>query len=61
MDGFMPWKNCPDVIPPEKMACNIPRVCKLYSRELRRERYLYTCKECPQTYPWIKNEFGLDF
>ena len=24
-------------------------------------RYLYTCKECPQTYPWIKNEFGLDF
>ena len=42
-------------------ACNIPRVCKLFSRELRRERYLYTCKECPQTYPWIKNEFGLDF
>ena len=25
------------------------------------DRYLYTCKECPQTYPWIKNEFGLDF
>ena len=62
-------------IPLEKQACNIPRVCKLFSRELRRERYLYTCKECPQvpstsnyldltppqTYPWIKNEFGLDF
>ena len=25
MDSFLPWKNCPDVIPPEKMACNIPR------------------------------------
>jgi len=61
MDSFQPWKNCPDIIPPEKMACNIPRVCKLFSRDLRRERYLYTCKECPQTYPWIKNEFGLDF
>ena len=24
-------------------------------------RYLYTCKECPDTYPWIKNEFGTDF
>ncbi len=24
-------------------------------------RYLYTCKECPDTYPWIKNEFGMDF
>ena len=37
------------------------RVCKLDSRELRRERYLYTCKECPDSYPWIKNEFGQEF
>lgn len=42
-------------------ACNLPNVCKLFSRELRKQRYLYTCKECPDTYPWIKNEFGMDF
>ena len=40
---------------------NISRVCKLFSRELRKERYMYTCKECPDVYPWIKNEFGMDF
>jgi hypothetical protein len=61
MESFQPWSQCEVPIPLEKQACNIPRVCKLFSRELRRERYLYTCKECPQTYPWIKNEFGLDF
>ena len=48
-------------IPLEETACNIPKVCKLNSRELRKQRYLYTCKECPDTYPWIKNEFGMDF
>jgi len=61
MESFQAWNKCEVPIPLEKQACNIPRVCKLFSRELRRERYLYTCKECPQTYPWIKNEFGLDF
>ena len=61
MTTFPPWNTCSDPTPLEKQACNIPRVCKLFSRELRKERYLYTCKECPQTYPWIKNEFGLEF
>jgi len=61
MDTFLPWKTCDDPILPEDQACNIPRVCKLFSRELRKERYLYTCKECPEVYPWIKNEFGMDF
>ena len=49
------------MVPREEEACNIPKVCKLNSRELRKQRYLYTCKECPDTYPWIKNEFGMDF
>jgi len=65
IETFEPWNTCLDgkplPVPIENQACNIPRVCKLFSRELRKERYLYTCKECPQAYPWIKNEFGLDF
>ena len=61
MNDFMPWKGCDEAIPIEDQACNLPRVCKLFSRELRKQRYLYTCKECPDTYPWIKNEFGMDF
>lgn len=50
----------PSKIPPEDKACNIARACKLQSRALRGDRYLHTCSECPQVYPWIKNEFGLD-
>jgi len=61
MGSFSKWSTCAETVPLEKQACNIPRVCKLKSRELRKERYMYTCMECPQTYPWIKNEFGLEF
>jgi len=61
MNTFKGWKDCEQPIPLEEQACNIPKVCKLRSRELRKHRYLYTCKECPDTYPWIKNEFGMDF
>ena len=62
MSTFDAWKEkCDAPIPIEEQACNLPHVCKLFSRELRKQRYLITCKECPDTYPWIKNEFGLDF
>jgi len=61
MNTFNDWGDCEKSIPIEEQACNIPNVCKLRSRELRKDRYLYTCKECPDTYPWIKNEFGMDF
>lgn len=47
-------------VDPEDRACNIGKSCKLQSRELRGDRYLHTCKDCPDVYPWIKNEFGLD-
>ncbi|TRY74589.1 hypothetical protein TCAL_01640 [Tigriopus californicus] len=61
MNDFQAWKSCDQPIPIEEQACNIPNVCKLFSRELRKQRYLYTCKDCPDTYPWIKNEFGMEF
>nr|CAH0108199.1 unnamed protein product [Daphnia galeata] len=59
LSQFEPWK-CKPTVPPEDKACNIARACKLQSRGLRGDRYLHTCTECPQVYPWIKNEFGLD-
>merc|ERR1712127_342013 len=40
METFPEWTKCDVATPLEKQACNIPRVCKLFSRELRRERYL---------------------
>ena len=61
MSSFDEWKTCDTPVPLVEQACNIPHVCKLFSRELRKQRYLYTCNECPDTYPWIKNEFGLEF
>ena len=62
MSTFDEWKTkCDTPVPLVEQACNIPHVCKLFSRELRKQRYLYTCNECPDTYPWIKNEFGLEF
>jgi len=56
---FEPWK-CKTQVEPEDRACNIGKSCKLQARELRGDRYLHTCKDCPDVYPWIKNEFGLD-
>ncbi|CAD6999373.1 unnamed protein product [Ceratitis capitata] len=41
-------------------VCNIANTCKLRSRVLQQDRYLYTCNECPAQYPWIRNEFGLE-
>lgn len=62
MNQFEPWKaKCDKPVPLEEQACSLPNVCKLFSRDLRKHRYLYTCEECPATYPWIKNEFGRDF
>ena len=42
MQDFTPWKTCDTPVPIEEQACNIPHVCKLKSRELRKERYLFT-------------------
>lgn len=57
--NFEPWK-CKKDIDPNLVACNHPHLCKLTARQLRGERYLHTCFECPDNYPWVKNEFGLE-
>ncbi|KAG8230133.1 hypothetical protein J437_LFUL010625 [Ladona fulva] len=33
---------------PVEVACNLPKTCRLQSRDLGGERYLYTCTSCPQ-------------
>lgn len=56
---FQPWK-CNKYFNDNELACNIPNVCKVFSRVFQQDRYFYTCAECPPKYPWIRNEFGLD-
>ncbi len=38
MTEFKEWKTCEEQIPIQKQACNIPSVCKLFSRQLRKQR-----------------------
>ncbi|XP_055638342.1 chitin deacetylase 1 [Toxorhynchites rutilus septentrionalis] len=57
---FEPWHCEPKQLEPNEIACSLPHTCKLHSRVLQQDRYLFTCNECPVQYPWIRNEFGLD-
>ncbi|XP_063386542.1 chitin deacetylase 1 [Cydia fagiglandana] len=60
INKFEPWQcknhNLDDV----EYACHKPRTCKLQSKVLQHDKYMITCQGCPQSYPWIRNEFGLD-
>lgn len=60
LGNFEPWQCKPRKLEPQEETCNVPFSCKLNSRVLQQDRYLYTCSECPAQYPWIRNEFGLD-
>uniref|UniRef100_A0A1B0CRU7 Chitin-binding type-2 domain-containing protein n=1 Tax=Lutzomyia longipalpis TaxID=7200 RepID=A0A1B0CRU7_LUTLO len=60
INQFEPWGCKERQLQPHEIACNLPNVCKLHSRVLQQDRYLYTCNECPAQYPWLRNEFGLD-
>lgn len=61
MNQFEPWQCSKKAFEPSEIACNLPNTCKLHSRVLQQDRYLTTCNECPPQYPWIRNEFGLDW
>lgn len=59
IQNFEPWQ-CPEKhLEPAEIACNLPNTCKLHSRVLQQDRYLFTCNECPDQYPWVRNEFGM--
>ncbi|GLV35088.1 Chitin and LDLR binding deacetylase 3 [Carabus blaptoides fortunei] len=59
LNNFQPW-TCKKHLDVTELACNLPNICKLQSRIHQQERFLYTCTECPQQYPWIRNEFGIN-
>nr|XP_022916744.1 uncharacterized protein LOC111426454 isoform X1 [Onthophagus taurus] len=56
--------NCDDDVDMERlkkyseMVCDKPNVCKVFSSIFQEEKLMYTCEDCPEVYPWIKNEFG---
>lgn len=57
LDNFEPWQ-CMNKFVKAEIACKTPNVCNVYSRVFQENRLLYTCTECPEKYPWIRNEFG---
>lgn len=61
MGQFEPWQCHKKPLEPIEIACYLPNTCKLHSRVLQQDRYLTTCNECPPQYPWLRNEFGLDW
>ncbi|KAK5641080.1 hypothetical protein RI129_009627 [Pyrocoelia pectoralis] len=54
---FKPWQ-CKENFDTFEEICEIPNECKLNNSILQQERYLHTCNDCPNSYPWIRNEFG---
>ncbi|KAK4874771.1 hypothetical protein RN001_014131 [Aquatica leii] len=57
LHNFKPW-YCKKRLDVFEETCSTPNECKLSNPVLHQERRLYTCSPCPNTYPWIKNEFG---
>lgn len=59
LNNFQEWKAKCDVkgLP----YCSLPNPCPSISRDFPEEdnMYLYTCQECPATYPWLNNPFGV--
>lgn len=58
---FAPWQCAKQHFESFEVVCDLPNSCKLPSTVLKSYRYLYTCFECPQQYPWLRNEFGIEW
>lgn len=58
--NYRPWNCRKRYRGPQDIACQNPNTCQLYSRALKEDVELQTCRECPKKYPWVKNEFGVD-
>lgn len=59
LKNFEPWGCRNKIYEWGETACEEPNVCKVFSKAFQQHRYFYTCSECPEKYPWIRNEFGL--
>lgn len=61
LNTFQEWKNKCD--PKGLPFCSLPNPCESKAPRhpmLRSEAtmYLYTCKECPRSYPWLYDPYG---
>lgn len=59
IEHFQPWQCPKKNLEQNELVCHLPNTCKLHSRVLQQDRYLFTCNECPEQYPWVRNEYGL--
>ncbi|XP_063829548.1 chitin deacetylase 1 [Ostrinia nubilalis] len=60
LKNFYPWLCGSRRLLDYETACPKPTTCKLQSKILAHDRYMITCTECPKTYPWLRNEFGVE-
>lgn len=60
INSYPPWKCEKENFPPP--ACNLPNKCALSFKQPEANisviRYLTTCRECPNKYPWIGDAEG---
>lgn len=61
IETFKPWQCNLRKFHSFELACDLPTSCKLPSKVLKSYRYLHTCFECPKEYPWLRNEFGMEW
>lgn len=60
IENFEPW-TCDHIRQPaDAKACAVPNVCKLSTDQSldKPEMIVNTCATCPNSYPWLRNEFG---
>lgn len=59
--SYEPW-NCGKKLPNVKKPCNISNKCalpfKTQTTNVTDTRYMETCRECPNQYPWLGDAEG---
>jgi len=59
LNAFEPWDCKKRVVPPQ--PCNLPNKCPLVFRPKKgpaSTRYMTTCLDCPDQYPWVGDYDG---
>lgn len=60
LKNFFPWMCKDRRFTDFEVACLQATTCKLPTQMMALDRYMITCTECPKTYPWLRNEFGVE-
>lgn len=56
---YEPW-DCKKYVPPTSRPCNLPNKCALGLKRSNMSdiRYMDTCRDCPNKYPWLGDAEG---